>query len=117
MGFSTGALAFGDFRQALRMMEGQSCDCVELSALREEELEPLVQALDTLDLRQFRYVSFHAPSQLVALNERRLAAQLHAVAERRMPIILHPDMIRDYRCWTDFGDTLYIENVFQRVLG
>jgi hypothetical protein len=50
MGFSTGALAFGDFRQALRMMEAQSCDCVELSALCEEELEPLAQALDTLNL-------------------------------------------------------------------
>jgi hypothetical protein len=32
------------------MMEAQSCDCVELSALCEEELEPLAQALDTLNL-------------------------------------------------------------------
>ena len=33
-GFSTGALALGDFRLALRMLEGIDLDAIELSALR-----------------------------------------------------------------------------------
>lgn len=37
-------------------------DAVEVSALRFEELEPLVGDLDCLPLKGYRYVSFHAPS-------------------------------------------------------
>ncbi len=64
IGFSTGALALGDFRAALRMLAGKNCSAVELSALRQEELAPLVVQLDDLDLSNFEYVSFHAPSAI-----------------------------------------------------
>ena len=37
-GFSTGALALGDFRRALELLQGVDADAVELSALREKEL-------------------------------------------------------------------------------
>lgn len=114
MGFSTGALALADFRRALRMMEGHSCDCVELSALREQELDELIRSIDTLDLSPFRYISFHAPSHLDALPENRLADRPLSVAERRMPIVLHSDVIEDYGCWSDFGDLLCIENMDKR---
>ena len=36
---------------------------MELSALREAELGPLVAALDSLDLSEMDYVSVHAPSK------------------------------------------------------
>ena len=61
MGFSTGALAQGDFHLALRMLADQPTTAVELSALRAHELLPLSQALPTLDLSRFAYVSVHAP--------------------------------------------------------
>jgi hypothetical protein len=64
VGFSTGALARGDFRKALQMLAGKNVSAVELSALRQDELLPLVGQLGELDLTSFNYVSFHAPSSI-----------------------------------------------------
>src|SRR5580692_10690094 len=54
IGFSTGALARGDFRRALQMLSGKKANAVELSALRQHELAPLVQQLEQLDLSRPR---------------------------------------------------------------
>ena len=56
IGFSTGALARGDFRRALASLQAHRIDIVELSALRMEELEPLIAALPGLDLERFTFV-------------------------------------------------------------
>jgi hypothetical protein len=56
IGFSTGALARNDFRKALQMLAGKKVSAVELSALRQDELVPLVEQLDSLDLSPFKYV-------------------------------------------------------------
>ena len=56
IGFSTGALARNDFRRALQMLTGKNVSAVELSALRQDELVPLVEQLDHLDLSPFKYV-------------------------------------------------------------
>jgi hypothetical protein len=87
---------------------------IELSALREHELDPLLEALATLDLDQFDYVSVHAPSRLERWDERHLAARLRNVSDRSFPIVLHPDVITDYRLWADFGDLLCVENMDKR---
>ena len=42
IGFSTGTLALGDFRLGLQQLYGKQAMAVELSALRDMELEPLV---------------------------------------------------------------------------
>lgn len=86
---------------------------VELSALRESELLPLLAALPSLDLSHFDYVSVHAPSHFDAASE-------HAVAEELLKrtnnfsIVLHPDTISDFGCWRPFGDRLCIENMDKR---
>lgn len=64
IGFSTGALTLGDYRHALRILADKEVNAVELSALRQEELKPLVEGLENLDLRKFQYIAFHAPSSL-----------------------------------------------------
>ena len=56
IGFSTGALAFGDFHAGLQILRANRVDTVELSALREIELIPLINALDSLDLSSFKYI-------------------------------------------------------------
>jgi hypothetical protein len=115
IGFSTGSLAFGDFERGLAMVHGKAAvNAVELSALRQPELVPLVGSLDRLDLRAFVYVSVHAPSRMSQEEERAAIVHLRAVAERRWPIIIHPDAIHDWSLWGVFGEQLLIENMDKR---
>jgi hypothetical protein len=62
IGFSTGAIARGNYRLALDVLEHHHVDVVELSALRISELEPLVNDICHLELSRFSFVSFHGPS-------------------------------------------------------
>jgi len=47
IGFSTGALALSDFRLAPEELQGQATDSIELSALRYQELRPLLHLLES----------------------------------------------------------------------
>lgn len=114
VGFSTGALALGDFRAALRMLAGKNCSAVELSALRQEELEPLVAQLDQLELGKFQYVSFHAPSAIEPMFEADALGLLEQVASRGWPIIVHPDAMHHPAEWACLGQELCIENMDKR---
>src|SRR5690242_2368127 len=69
IGFSTGAIAKGDFRRALQILSATNIRVVELSALRLHELKPLCDALPTLDLNKYEFVSVHAPSCFSAAEE------------------------------------------------
>lgn len=114
IGFSTGALAYGDFQRGLSLLVGLDVRAVELSALRENELPNLMAKLDQLDLTQFRYVSVHAPSRIKDMKESSIAEALQPCIDRGWPVILHPDAIRDHGCWKDFGSLLCIENMDKR---
>jgi hypothetical protein len=114
IGFSTGALAYGDFRRALEMLRGIQTGPIELSALRENELAPLVEGLKSLDLSPFTYISVHAPSKYEYVNEPEVLALLGEVAARGWRIVLHPDVIRDFTVWNSFGSLLLIENMDKR---
>jgi sugar phosphate isomerase/epimerase len=114
IGFSTGALALGDFRAALRMLAEKDCSAVELSALRQHELAPLVEQLDRLHLSHFEYISFHAPSSIEPGFEAVALRLLEQVALRGWPIIVHPDAMYARREWERLGDRLCIENMDKR---
>ncbi len=113
VGFSTGALAGGDVRRALDLALEAGLAVVELSALRRDELAPLVAALDDLaaDLALFHEVSFHAPSAFEPEDEARVVAMLEAVHEREIPIVVHPDVIHTDALWRRFGSGLRLENM------
>jgi len=114
IGFSTGSLALGDFRRGLRMVAGMPTSAIELSALRDHELAELVDTLDELDLREFSYISVHAPSRFVDLSEADIVALLRPVFERHWPVVLHPDAIIDFSIWQQFGNLVCIENMDKR---
>ncbi len=113
IGFSTGAVAYSDFQRALELLASEPVNCVELSALRLHEVVPLLTSIKALDLRRYKYVSFHAPSKFSAEEERPLVEQLSCVPSS-WPIILHPDVIRDFALWRPFGSRLAIENMDRR---
>ena len=114
IGFSTGALAYADFEKALAMLQSTKIDVVELSALREVELAPLIAALAALDLSQFAYISVHAPSLFPTDREPQIIDMLHTIAAREWPVIVHPDTIHDHKRWRQLGSAVCIENMDKR---
>lgn len=114
MGFSTGAIAKGDFRRALQRLAPFRLPAVELSALRIHELPQLAEAAGDLDLTAYRYISVHAPSHFVEADEGRVASLLAEFADRGWSIVLHPDVISADAVWHKFGDKLLIENSDKR---
>ncbi len=115
LGFSTGSIAKSNYKLALKILENvNGIECIELSALREEELEGLINSLDSLNLSKYSYVSFHAPSKINYLNEIDLIKYLEKVLDKNYNIIVHPDIIVDFNNWKDFGKNLCIENMDKR---
>ncbi|HEV2961422.1 MAG TPA: hypothetical protein VG649_06310 [Candidatus Angelobacter sp.] len=114
IGFSTGALAYSDYSAGLSIIRSHNLRCVELSALREGELEPLVNNLEALDLQGFDYISFHVPSKLKNLSEQAMIELLQPVTLRNWPLIVHPDVIERFDRWAAFGNLLFIENMDKR---
>ncbi|HET7114956.1 MAG TPA: hypothetical protein VFI29_00595 [Hanamia sp.] len=113
-GYSTGALAKDDFQYAIHLLEKSSANAIELSALREDEVDFLINAVEDLDLTKFKYISFHAPSRLNNINEEELIDMLEPIVQRGWPIIVHPDIILNYTNWIKLGNCLCIENMDKR---
>jgi hypothetical protein len=117
IGFSTGALAKGDFARGIDLQRGVAgIAAAELSALRDHELPLLAAAIPSLDLQPFRYLSVHAPSSLRTLSEEEAFALLHALPES-WPIVAHPDLLRTPAIWRQLGARLCIENMDDRKAG
>lgn len=114
IGFSTGALARGDFRAALVLLKRHGIEAVELSALRAAELQPLVEAIPTLDLTQFSFVSIHVPSRFSPEQEGLVLERLSWLAAQDYPLVVHPDVIYTSKEWRKLGDKLLIENMDRR---
>ncbi len=116
VGFSTGALARSDFRSALLRLRDLGLEVVELSALRIEELSPLLEALPTLDLRSFRFISIHAPSRFEKSAEEIVVKELNSRASE-FPVVVHSDVLFTPDLWRHLGRRLLIENMDKRKPG
>lgn len=114
LGFSTGALAKGEFRRGIELQANNPrVSAIELSALREYELGPLVADASRLPLSHFVYVSFHAPSKLASTDERSVFDLLSSLPVR-WPIIVHPELLRTPSLWRSLGSRLCLENMDKR---
>jgi len=114
IGFSTGALERGNYRKAIDWLQNIDTTTVEISALRFDELEPLVRDLDRLKLDQFRSISFHAPSSFREDQEEEVLRLLVPVYDRGWNIVVHPDVIYHHERWEYLGNQLLIENMDRR---
>ena len=114
MGFSTGAIARGDFRLALRLLRSHDIDIIELSALRFEELAPLLAAMPDLGLKHYSFVSVHAPSSFDLEFESSVIDQLYSLTQRGYPVIVHPNVIFKPVSWRVLGRNLLVENMDRR---
>lgn len=116
IGFSTGSIASDDVQRGLQVATQRPANAVELSALREDELDPLLESLDSLKnlLKPFEYISFHAPSKRTRFTEEEFVEKLRSVADRKWSIIVHPDVIVDFKLWESLGSAVCIENMDKR---
>lgn len=114
IGFSTGAIARGDFFKALDLLQDHHIDLVELSALRLEELEPLISAIPKLDLTRFKFVAIHAPSRFTLESEEWVIGKMMATSLNAYPVVVHPDVIFTPERWKVLGNRLLIENMDKR---
>lgn len=114
VGFSTGALEKGDFRRAIDWIKRGQPEAIELSALRFEELQPLVDAIDSVAVEEIEYVSFHAPSSFQKEQESQVVELLSRVFERGWNIVVHPDVIYTPSLWLKFKEQLLVENMDRR---
>lgn len=115
VGFSTGALALGDFERALSMLDSKHAEAVELSALRSVELPRLLYAISShlKELqRRYKYIAFHAPTD--NQDEQHLVEQLKTIADRGFNIVVHPDTIHSPSLWQKLAGYLCIENMDSR---
>lgn len=96
------------------MTRTAACPAVELSALRQEELLPLLDGLETLDLMGFDYVSLHAPSRFERAWETVAWERLRKECRRNWPIVVHPDALYDLSIWREVGALLCVENMDKR---
>ena len=110
IGYSSGALARGDYRRGLALQDRPGFTAVELSALREPELRPLIDSVESLSLARFSYVSFHAPSAFKNLEEKEVVELLLKLPPQ-WPVVVHPDLIHDIDIWATLGSRLCLENM------
>ncbi len=99
IGFSTGALEKGNYREALRWLRKHHA---------------LVEDIESLPIDNFSYVSFHAPSAFSESAEKHVVELLDRVFKRGWNIIVHPDVIRKPELWRHFGSKLLLENMDRR---
>lgn len=114
IGFSTGALAKGDFRRGIELQAGDPrLRAIELSALRDHELPALAAEARGLELEHFEYVSVHAPSKLSSLSEAAVFEEVAALPEA-WSVIVHPELCGEPERWRSLGPRLCVENMDNR---
>lgn len=111
VGFSSGCINKADPRSAVNTLQKTISKAIELSSLREHELEKTMEAID-YSTGKFEYMSVHAPSKLINLTERQLVENY--LANIKLPIVVHPDIIGDFSIWKSLGSRLFIENMDNR---
>jgi|LakMenEpi03Aug12_release.lakeMendotaPanAssembly.Ray.scaffolds.fasta_scaffold346793_4 hypothetical protein len=116
IGLSTGSIAGPDLWRGLELALSLPCQAIELSALREAELDPLLRALDRIDgmVAGLESVAVHVPSRFEEVTESKVVQQLHSIAERHWLAIVHPDIIQTPKLWNALGAALCIENMDKR---
>ena len=100
------------------MVQQAGLEAVELSLLREPEVEPFLRVVDSFDLGRFRFISIHAPSRYASIDsEIRIAAQLGDIVRPDWHLVLHPDASHDLSIWRSFESRLLVENMDKRKPG
>jgi len=104
----------GDWPQLARDAAELSTVAIELAALSEPELAPLIDYLEDRPALPFLFVSVHAPSKQRVMPEEDLVSELCRIAPGVDAVVFHPDLIEDPELYRPLGRKLVIENMDSR---
>lgn len=110
IGFPTGKLDGTDISGTVARNASVCADALEYSALRFHELHGIIGQVLKEPVVDGRRYSFHAPANYSAAEETEIVPVLKMLP-RDWPIILHPDSIKDWTLWEEFGEQLLLENM------
>lgn len=116
IGYNTGALYGGDWARAVEELKDTAFTAIEIGLLREHEFFPFVEnGSHELDLSMFSHISVHAPKleEVGLKTDVDLVEGLKALPEH-WDIVHHPDNIKDFSLWAEFGSRLRLENMDTR---
>ena len=105
---------YGDWPRLVHEATSLSTVAVELSALSEPELVPLVEFLSEQPPLPFLYLSVHAPSKGREMPEDEFVDVLMQLEDRVNAIVMHPDVITDISVYAPLGARLVLENMDRR---
>lgn len=116
IGVSTGALFPLNIKEAVELLNKKEIeiDAIELSSLRDNSLDYVLNTIPELDLSKYKYISFHAPSKLNILTEDLLIEKLQPIYENGWNIVIHPDIMVNPVAWNCFEEKLLLENMDSR---
>lgn len=116
LGASTGFMADarGNWSALVEEASRLSSFAVELMALAEDELPPLLAFLTDSPPLPFRYLSVHGPSKARRMAEADLVDRLVSLPAFVDAVVLHPDQIVDPSAYARLGSRLVIENMDSR---
>ena len=114
VGHSTRALDRHDVDRAVTAALAAGGNIVELSALDEADLDPVLAASRGFARRAFRRLSIHAPARGRQLPESELVGRLACAG---VPVVVHPEVIGDPEPWRLLGRRLLVENTDGRTTG
>src|SRR5690606_26285742 len=112
-GVSTGFMwdLRGDWEQQIKLGQSVSSWAIELSALSEEEVQPLLDYLVNAAELSFGFLSVHGPSKNRELPEDRLVELLLEITEYCDGIVMHPDTMGELEPFSRLGRKLFVENL------
>lgn len=115
-GVSTGFMwdQRGDWKEQVSLASRFSSSAVELSALSEDEVEPLLSFLENGASLPFRFQSVHGPAKNRVLEEPELVDLLRAFDGLCDGVVMHPDTMLDVPAYRLLGRTLIVENLDAR---
>jgi hypothetical protein len=116
VGASTGYMAElrGNWDSAVEEACQVSSFAVELAALSEPELAPLIDYLERISSLPFLYLSVHAPTKQRSLAEAEFVEVLAGLPAFVDSIVVHPDLIEDPAAYRPLGSRLVVENMDAR---
>jgi len=115
-GVSTGFMRDlrGDWDGQIELASRVSTTAIELSALSEDEVEPLLDFLGRVPSLPFRFKSVHGPAKNRQLDEAALVELLLGFRGLCDGIVMHPDTMQDLASYRELGSDLIIENMDAR---